>query len=198
MSRLVVASFFAVALGSTACGGPAKGGDAPQAGGAEKAEGLARFAPLEHNTVYTYSTSVEDTGERGVLMMQITRPRPNLAELDVGGRVRRVELTAKGIRHVSGGWLLKPPLRTGAEYPGLSGTVRITSVDKQIRVPAGSYSGCIETTESDSSGTQRVVTVFCPDVGIVLIDAEGSSASGVSRERAELKSFGPKVDIHSL
>jgi hypothetical protein len=36
-----------------------------------------------------------------------------------------------------------------------------------------------------------VATTFCPDVGIVLLEA----ASGAAIERAELKSYGPPVEI---
>ena len=38
---------------------------------------------------------------------------------------------------------------------------------------------------------KRTLTVFCPDIGIVLRETQAQAASEVALERIELKSYGP-------
>ena len=130
---------------------------------------LSRFLPLVDATVFAYDTSSGVSGQKGMLVLEIRRPRPDMAELAVAGRVRRVEIDATGIRHATGGYLLKSPLALHARFPGDFGMVEIIATDRSITVPAGSFKGCIETAEelSGAEFSKRTVTVYCPDVGIV-------------------------------
>jgi hypothetical protein len=156
-----------------------------------------RFLPLLDATVFAYDTSSGQSGQKGFLVIEVRRPRPNMAELSVAGRVRRVEIDATGIRHATGGYLLKPPLELHAHFPGDFGMVELSAVDKTVRVPAGTFTGCLETTE-DLAGagfSKRTVTVYCPDVGIVTRRTEAESDEGSAIESLELRSHGPRVDL---
>ena len=52
--------------------------------------------------------------------------------------------------------------------------------------------------ESRVAGIPRSVTsVFCAHVGLVTLEATGSSEDGPSRETAVLKAFGPRVNLTS-
>lgn len=156
-----------------------------------------RYFPLRDNTVFAYNTFSEPAGERGVLMLEVRRAHASLAEISIGGRVQRLEVAPDGIRNFTGGYLLKPPLTLGAHWMGQGGEVRVTAVDKSMDVPAGHFVGCIQTLERQQTASlhKQVTTVFCPHVGIVLLDVQGVSGARHGDDRAVLRSFGPKVDI---
>ncbi|MFZ5890113.1 MAG: hypothetical protein ACOY0T_03515 [Myxococcota bacterium] len=171
---------------------PAKPAPAPVA-----SSDAARFLPLADATVFAYDTESFHTGQKGLLVMEVRRPRPSLAELVVAGRVRRLDIDNTGVRHVTGGYLLKPPLALHAKFPGDFGMVEITAVDKTVSVPAGTFPGCLETTEELASTefSKRTVTLFCPDVGIVERRTEAESNEGNLSEALKLRSHGPRVDL---
>jgi len=158
--------------------------------------GVHRYLPLEDGTVFSYETST-DYGERGLLMLEVRRPRPDHAELVVAGRARRLTVNAHDIAHVTGGFLLKEPLTAGATYKGDFGKVTITNVARSVTVPAGTYAGCLETVEEavTTEGEKRTTTVFCPDVGITLRETEAEQEGLRATERIALKSFGPLVRL---
>jgi hypothetical protein len=179
------------------CGAPKK----PAESGAEidtsGVDPIGRLLPLEDNTVYSFDTSAESTGQRGILILQISRPRPDRVDLKMGSKVERLEIASDGVRLITGGYLLKTPLDVGASFQGQSGVVRIVDTDKSVQVPAGSFVGCLETVEESSllGATKKVSTVFCPRVGIVSLIAEANEDGADVRETALLKSFGKRVDI---
>lgn len=159
---------------------------------------LMRYLPLKDDTVYAYDTSTDQTAEQGVLMLAVKRRRADLAELSIGGRIQRLDIEADGIRHATGGWLLKAPISEGAHFKGSFGEVRVTSVARAIDVPAGHFKGCVETVEEVSAPVRkRATTIFCPDVGIVLLQAEGDVEGDYGVERAALRSYGPRVDVNA-
>jgi hypothetical protein len=191
-------ALFACAALVTACGG-APAPSAPQAPSRVDAQSPEHYLPLVHDTVFAYETSSEATGETGVLMMSVARRRPDLVEVSIGGRIQRLDLVGDGIRHATGGYLLKRPLATGSRYKGQFGEVRITALDRSVEVPAGKFGGCLETVEETQAPTaKRATTVFCPAVGIVLLVAEGTSDGEYTVERAQLRSHGPRIDINNL
>lgn len=158
---------------------------------------LERFLPLRDKTVYAYRTRDANTGEEGILVQEVSRPRKNRAELRVAGRVRLLDISEREVRYSDGGILLGTPLERGAVWQGQSGPVEVTAVDLAVQVPAGRYSGCLETRETaNPSGTAtRIKTDYCPDVGVVRVEVEGSSGQEFLHEMAELMSFGPRVDV---
>ena len=82
---------------------------AVEAGGDFQTE-LERYLPLEDGTVFSYDTSSEDTGGKGLLIVQISRPRKGRADLRMGARTERLELRPDGIAYLEGGYLLKGPI----------------------------------------------------------------------------------------
>ena len=156
---------------------------------------LTRYLPLEDNTVFSYETYIEDTNERGIAIFEIKRPRPELAELSIAGQVRkRYYFEPAGVRSGQGGYLLKSPLGLNSEWTGDDGRVRVTSVDESIAVPAGRFSGCLRTVEEAklAAATRKTTTVFCPGVGMTLLEIEAEQAGTSVLQRLTLKSFGPR------
>lgn len=155
--------------------------------------GVHRYLPLEDKTVFSYETSTE-SGERGLLILEVRRPRAEHAELVVAGRATRLTVNAHDIAHVTGGFLLKEPLTHGATFKGDFGKVTITNVARSVTLPIGAYSGCVETLEEvvTAEGEKRTTTVFCPDVGIALRETEAEQEGLRASERIALKAFGPR------
>lgn len=158
-------------------------------------EGVERWLPLKDATVFAYDTVSQPSGEKGMLVLEVRR-RTSLVELSVAGRVQRVEVDATGIRHVTGGWLLKEPPTLGARWKGDFGAVEVTAIDRQVSVPAGNFSGCLETVESLAGNdfNKRTTTVYCSGVGIATRKTEVESNEGNGVESLNLRSFGPKFE----
>lgn len=152
---------------------------------------LAEYLALEGDTVMAYDTLVEGGGERGTIIVQVAEVRPGRFELMNGGHTETLDVTPEEIRLVRGGFLLKAPLRVGACWTGRQGEVCVASVDRAITVPAGTYSGCIETVEQTREAGTR--SVFCRGVGLVLLEV--TSEATQDRERALLRSRAHRVDI---
>ena len=74
--------------------------------------------------------------------------------------------------------------------------MHLTALEQNVSVPAGTFVGCLETTETGGQGpTSRViVTTYCPEVGIVKFSVN----DGERQERFELKAFGPYIRIEEL
>jgi len=182
-----------------ACGSsrPVEGGPSTPAAQTDGEAELARLLPLEDNTVFSYDTTSEGTESRGLLIVQITRPRRGRADLRMGSKTERLELEPEGISYVEGGYLLKTPLTAGSVWRGRSGPVRLVSTDESVTIPAGRFEGCARTVEDTHEATfsRSVTSVYCPHVGLVSVDVEATSTDGHARETAVLRSFGPRVDI---
>ncbi len=154
---------------------------------------VGRYLPLENNTVFSYETYIEDTNEHGLAVFEIARPRPELAELSIAGQVRkRYYFEPGGVRSSQGGYLLKSPLSLNSQWTGDDGQVKVTSVDQSVDVPAGKFSGCIQTVEQAKlpGATRTTTTVFCPGVGITVLQIEAEQEGTSVLQRLSLKSYG--------
>lgn len=171
-----------------------QGAARPEASEADpRASEVERYLPLKDDTVFTYAVWLPESPGPEQLILQVERRARGRASLRSGDSVKRLVFVADGVRLLTGGYLLKAPLAPGAEWAGPSGRVVVTAFDKQASVPAGTFVGCLETTETGGQGPQArsIVTTYCPEVGIVelRVDAE---------ERFELLRFGPYVRIEEL
>ena len=158
---------------------------------APAAEGVERYMPLPAGFVYQYDVET-DAGETGRMMMQVSRPRAGLVELDVAGKVQRLEVSPDAVSHVTGGYLLKAPLELGAEWKGQFGTVRVASVTRAIQTPAGAFDACVETVEEAATPPKRATSVYCLDVGLVRLHIEGELGTEAGSVETTLRSYGPR------
>jgi hypothetical protein len=162
--------------------------------------GVARYLPLEDGTVFSYETSTLPGNERGLLVLEVRRPRADTAELVVAGRVQRLTITPDAVAHAAGGFLLREPLVAGAQWHGDFGHVRVTRVDASVTVAAGTFAGCVETVEelATRESEKHTTTTFCPGVGIALRETEVEQGGEHQSERIALKSFGKRFDANAL
>jgi len=96
--------------------------------------------------------------------------------------------------------LLKWPIVLGDKWPGAEGsTVEVTQVDTTVTVDAGTFEGCVETTERVGGDAASVlITQFCPDVGPVFVDIRAlNPAPGEPPAHliAKLRAFGPAMEL---
>jgi hypothetical protein len=158
---------------------------------------LSRYFPAPDDTVYAYATVDESSGESGVLMMHVSRPRPGRVDLETGSRVQRLVIAPDRIEYLDGGTLLQSPLSVGARWQGRIGAVVVTEVDTIARVAAGTFTDCVTTREeaAAAAGSRTVVATFCRDVGLVRLDIEAVTDEGLLSQHTELRSFGPRIDL---
>lgn len=156
---------------------------------------LEVFFPLVDGHLYTYATESDD--EAGRLVVRARRSGGDRGALITGSTVREFAYVADGVvlerPDASPVYVLKSPLSPGSEWRGEhGGTVAIAEVGATVTVPAGTFERCVKTVERRGGDRPvQVATSFCPEVGIVLLEA----ASGEQLERASLESYGPPVDI---
>ena len=156
---------------------------------------LERFFPLVDGNVYQYVTE-GDTGEQGLLVARAHRADAAHGELRFPSGAKRFEYASDGVKISTGmgqAYILKSPLTVGTSWIGEhGGRTRILSVNATIDVKAGHFTGCVQTLE-ERKGDRPVkyATTYCPDTGIVLLEA----ASGAALERAELSSYGAALKL---
>jgi hypothetical protein len=180
-----------IALLAAACGGPDT--EAKSAAELPAVTDAQRLFPLEHNTVFSYETETLDSG-KGILVVEVSRPRPTMAELRVAGRVSRLYVTAEGIQYPAGGFLLKSPVNDAGEWQGDFGTVTVSRLGQGVEVPAGKFQNCVETIEQAETPafSKKTTSVYCPGVGMVSRHTQGEAGGVHVSEKLTLKSFGPR------
>jgi len=154
---------------------------------------VQRLLPLEHNTVFSYSTT-DEAGTTGIYVIEVGRPRATMAELKVAGNIFRRYISADGIQAPGGGYVLRSPLSGDAEWKGEFGDVSVKSMSRSIKVPAGDFGNCVETYESADTPayTKTATSVFCPGIGMVYYMVQGEQNGVKVSQKLELKSFGPR------
>lgn len=188
-ARLVVGAGILASAG--ACAASHKASDTVRLEGREQSDAEV-YMPLDDGVVYTYETTSTDGAPAGLFTVQVLRPTGNRVTLKTGGKTRSVEVGPDGIRLAAGGYLLRAPVQKGRVWTGENGSVEVKDVAQKVRVPAGTFSGCIRTLEAGERQAGTITTVYCPRVGIVSMDVE--ERTGVHRV-ARLKSQGPRVDV---
>jgi hypothetical protein len=155
---------------------------------------LAELMPLVDGTVSSFVTE-DDLGQRGSFVLEISRPRPDVAELAIAGKVQRLLLSERAVDHAAGGSLLALPLERGRTFRGSFGEVTILETGASIEVPAGLLTRCVQTREESRKPARRVDSWYCPGVGLARFVVSGSGAKDALSFEALLVSHGPRVDF---
>lgn len=201
MPRPLAPALLLLLPAAAACSGPgpaANGGskffdDPTGAAGASSSTEIERYFPLVDGTIFHYETTNEE-GDRGVLIARVHRTDDAHGELIFPTGKKRFTYTPQGVRlEPSGDFVLAAPIAAGATFRGQNGgRAVIEDAAVVIDVKAGSFRGCVRVVEERGGDRRaRYTTTFCPDVGIVALEAE----AGMSFERAELVSAGPPVNL---
>ncbi len=181
-----------------ACGG---GGKEPTTPRVSKHKGVHAFYPFENGMQWTYSVRGPG-GAMGMLKVdKVVAFDGSIALVQDAKTTNTYRLTPEGItREPSHAILLKWPIVLGDTWDGAKGAkVEVTKVDAKITVDAGTFDGCVETTERIGGDAASVlVTTFCPDVGPVIVDIrEVNPPPGEppAQLTARLRAFGPAAEL---
>jgi hypothetical protein len=105
------------------------------------------------------------------------------------------EIVPEGIRHVATDrWLLRAPIRENAEWEGLGGrTARVVDTDASVEAINETYDHCVDVQETGGEDGRTVRTVYCPEVGPVLIESrmESQLTMRTVATRARLRTYDP-------
>lgn len=157
-----------------------------------ESSGVDRYMPLHDGLVYQYDTTTS-RGEKGAMSIQVMHTRRGIVDVQFGGRLEHLRVDGRGIRFVDGGFLLKPPLTESSSWEGRFGIVKVTSLDEEVTVPAGRFTGCARTQEKGNGirAAWHITSIYCPEVGLVSLDLLREEGT---RELAVLRAYGPRVD----
>lgn len=188
VSRLfvvLVVVILAACGGATAEGGPAE----------REPPTPANLYPLGQGYAWSYDVDT-GTGLNSLYIARVVSTTGNRFEVTTGGEPIFYERRADGIyRPASDTYLIKAPIEVGNEWPSDAGrTARISSLTASADTPEGHHDNCVEILEGGSDDGRSIRTVYCQDIGPVLIDSvqeiqiTGSALHVVARLRGH--SFG--------
>jgi len=181
---LIRSSLACVFLTLIACGG------AQDAGTGDDAIDPARLYPLNDGNVWTYDVDTGvDLSALGISrVVEVQGPRVTVENNGSTQDAIVYELRPEGIfRVASGTWLLRRPIEVGATWPAAGGReARVRSIDERVEVGAGTFEGCVAVVEAEAGATaelassptgtgQLVETIYCPDIGPVVVDTQLST-----------------------
>lgn len=201
-----VTAFVAVAAAAllVGCGGQAAA-DAKPPGWVKSDDGKAgarsgfaceSWFPLAEGRLYQYATRTGD-GTPGILVARVHRTSDTVGELRMPAGTRQFQYAADGLKTLNkdGVWVhvFQLPVDPAATWRGEhGGKTRWEANGLSVDVKAGHFDGCGRVVEERGGDRPaRFSTTFCPDVGVVLLEA----SQGETAERAELTYFGEPFDI---
>jgi len=196
---VVLCACVAIGIG---CGSSQTSASAPQDAKLPESP-VSRFLPLVDGNQWAFDAEDdESSGNKGMFVTRVRRlPGPRFSLMSSQGS-HVLEVRADGIvREESKAYVLRAPLTAGAQWPGENdATVRVSSLDRIVEVPAGKFVGCVETVEEvvpkpGKNPPRRVTTTYCPDVGIALLHVEAWDGGVHHGEHATLRSFGKPVEL---
>jgi hypothetical protein len=167
-------------------------------GAAEELPQEEVYFPLRDGHIYQYTVQGQD-GRPGFLITKVART-DEAATLTTGERVTRLTVRGDGIYNDSGYYLLKLPLKVGAEWSGQRGVVSVVRVGQSVETGAGKFVECVVTREV-TQGTVEIRTVettFCPNVGLVRLEVTALGEELTEVELATLQYYGPPIDVNAL
>lgn len=193
MRALACATSLAAWMTGSGCAKP-QATQEPESAETTKPAAVHDYMPLKDRTVSTFEMTT-DLGDRGILMLEISRPRPDLAELAIAGRVQRLTVEEHRISQATGGILLEEPLTVGHSFRGSFGTVVIQAIDQLVKLPAGTFTGCLTTVEESTQPPKRATSTYCPGIGLVQMKVESFGSEGPGMVETHLTHHGPRVEI---
>jgi hypothetical protein len=156
------------------------------------------YFPLYDGHIFQYTVQGQD-GRPGFLITKVARDEAS-ATLTSGDRVTHLTVRGDGIYNDSGYYLLKLPLKVGAEWSGQRGIIAVVRAGQSVKTGAGEFVDCIVTREV-TQGTVEIRTVettFCPNVGLVRLEVQALGEELTEVELATLQYYGPPIDVNTL
>jgi len=135
----------------------------------------AEYYPLTDGWKWAYD--VEQDGTNILATYAVIEVKEKLSVIQAGDERLTYLVAADGVAqfdgHAIGDYIIKDPIKPGAEWAVAGGRARIASVDEELSVESvGRYAGCVvvEVTRADPARITR--TVFAPGLGPVGIEMQ--------------------------
>jgi hypothetical protein len=151
----------------------------------------AEYYPLSDGWKWAYD--VEQEGTNILATYAVVEVREKLSVVQAGDDRLTYLVAADGVAQFDGNaigdYVIKDPIRPGAEWPVTGGRARIASANEELNVDSvGRYAGCVvvEVTRAEPARITR--TVFAPGVGPVAIEMQvQEGAKFVTKVKARLR-----------
>ena len=148
--------------------------------------------PLGEGFAWSYDIDTGDA-DMHLTISRVVSVRGDIVEVSNGvdDLPIRYELRRNGIFSLNSDvWLLRDPIRVGAEWESARGaTARVTSIDRHVVTPAETFDHCVLVVESGGEFPRRIETTYCPGVGPVEIDVRAVMTLGRARAHARLRGY---------
>jgi hypothetical protein len=184
LAQRVASTLLGFALAASAgCG---TSGVAPAPAIPRAALAAADLYPLDLGWKWAYD--LEKDGQTMLAMYAVLERSPDTAVVQAGEDRLMYAISAEGIAQKDGprvgDFVVKNPIRAGAEWPVAGGRSRIAALGQSVTVTAGKFEDCVvvETTRADP--VRSVRTTFAPGIGPVVIElriAVGGELTTVTR-----------------
>ncbi len=186
----------AVTLGVAACAAARPTGR-PETG--PPPEDAGQYYPLKAGWRWAYD--IEKGNERILAIYAVVQREGDVATLQAGDERLVYAVSPAGIIRGEPGpavgepdFLLKSPLRLGAQWPITGGTATVAAVARTVTVPAGDFSNCVVIEENRSAPARLVRTTYAPGTGPIAVDLlvhDGATGTFQPALRARLRGVTP-------
>jgi hypothetical protein len=183
-------------LAAIACCAPSSGPTAPHSSANAPSSPVLHWYPFAMGFVWSYTLFDYDSNASFLVVQRVSELTPTHATIVSSGEPKSYRIAPDGlVRESSNTYVFRVPVVLHEQWIGAGGaSVEVTSVDRAVKVPAGTFTSCIEVTESLPDERQH--TVFCPDVGPVLIENDVRTQLGFEPAgHVELRSYGPPAEL---
>jgi hypothetical protein len=142
---------------------------------------------------WKWAFDVEQGGMNILATYVVLERKGAVAVVQAGDERLTYVVTPDGVAQFEGNaigdYVIKNPLKQGAEWPVANGRALIASVNEEVNIESvGRYAGCVvvEVTRTDPARVTR--TVFAPDLGPVALEMQVQEGSKfVTSARARLR-----------
>ena len=154
-----------------------------------------RLYPLAEGQVWSYNVETGGDEPPTLAISRVVAVDGNRYEIQNNrSDAVRYEVRPEGIYAVATeSWLIRNPIEEGREWPAGSGrTARIASIDVALDTAAGHFDRCVRVEEGGGRDGRRIVTIYCPDVGPVVVESsmDAQITGRTATVRAELLGYG--------
>lgn len=154
-----------------------------------------RLYPLAAGQVWSYNVDTGGDEPPTLAISRVVAVEGNRFEIQNNRSDSvRYEVRPEGIFAVATeSWLIRNPIEEGREWPAGSGrTARIAAMGLRIETDAGTFERCVRVEEGGGRDGRRIATVYCPDVGPVIVESsmDAQITGRTATVRAELLGYG--------
>jgi hypothetical protein len=196
-TRLFLLSTVSILISACAASGGAPAAVGPRAGAS-----ATDYYPLADG--WKWAFDVEQDGMNILATYVVLERREGIAVVQAGDEKLTYVVTPDGVAQFEGNaigdYVIRNPIKQGAEWAVAGGRARIASANEEINIDSvGHYAGCVvvEVTRTDPARVTR--TVFAPDLGPVALEMQVQEGTKfVTKARARLRAVTKPGDMLAM